>query len=116
MSFTKNAGRLAGLLYILASIPAVFALVYVPRPAMDESVAVWGSGVHALAGDHGRKAKATGGSGLYLGDCCLGAFAGFGQIRCLAQDFRIGGHWSATRKCVLSSASFWRVKVPLALK
>lgn len=30
MSFTKNAGRFAGLLYILASIPGVFALVYVP--------------------------------------------------------------------------------------
>jgi hypothetical protein len=30
MSFTKNPGRLAGLLYVLASIPGVFALVYVP--------------------------------------------------------------------------------------
>ncbi len=30
MSFTKNVGRFAGLLYILASIPGVFALVYVP--------------------------------------------------------------------------------------
>ena len=30
MSFTRNAGRFAGLLYILASIPGVFALVYVP--------------------------------------------------------------------------------------
>jgi hypothetical protein len=30
MSFTKNAGRFAGLLYMLASIPGVFALVYVP--------------------------------------------------------------------------------------
>ena len=30
MSFTKNPGRCAGLLYILASIPVVFALVYVP--------------------------------------------------------------------------------------
>jgi len=30
MSFTKNAGRFAGLLYILASIPGFFALVYVP--------------------------------------------------------------------------------------
>jgi hypothetical protein len=30
MSFTKNPGRFAGLLYILASIPGVFALLYVP--------------------------------------------------------------------------------------
>jgi Domain of unknown function (DUF4386) len=30
MSFIKNAGRFAGLLYILASIPGVFALVYIP--------------------------------------------------------------------------------------
>ena len=30
MSFTKNPGRFAGLLYLLASIPGVFALVYVP--------------------------------------------------------------------------------------
>jgi hypothetical protein len=30
MSFTKNQGRFAGLLYLLASIPGVFALVYVP--------------------------------------------------------------------------------------
>ena len=39
------------------------AAVRSDRLAMDESAAVWGSGVHALAGDHGRKAKATGGSG-----------------------------------------------------
>ena len=30
MSFTKNPGRFAGLLYLLASIPGVFALIYVP--------------------------------------------------------------------------------------
>ena len=30
MSFTKNPGRFAGLMYLLASIPGVFALVYVP--------------------------------------------------------------------------------------
>src|SRR5215475_5042218 len=30
MSFTKNPGRFAGSLYLLASIPGVFALVYVP--------------------------------------------------------------------------------------
>ena len=30
MSFAKNPGRFAGLLYLLASIPGVFALVYVP--------------------------------------------------------------------------------------
>jgi hypothetical protein len=28
----------------------------------------------------------------------------------------VPGGWSAIRKCVLSSALFWRVKVPLALK
>jgi hypothetical protein len=30
MSFTKDPGRFAGLLYLLMSIPAVFALIYVP--------------------------------------------------------------------------------------
>ena len=30
MSFTKNPGRLAGLLYVVASIPGFFALAYVP--------------------------------------------------------------------------------------
>jgi len=30
MSFIKNPGRFAGLLYLLASIPGVFALIYVP--------------------------------------------------------------------------------------
>ena len=30
MSFTKNPGRFAGLLYLIASIPGPFALVYVP--------------------------------------------------------------------------------------
>jgi len=30
MSFTKNPGRLAGLLYLLGSIPGFFALMYVP--------------------------------------------------------------------------------------
>lgn len=30
MSFTKNPGRLAGLLYVVASIPGFFALMYVP--------------------------------------------------------------------------------------
>ena len=30
MTLTKNAGRLAGLLYVVASIPGFFALVYVP--------------------------------------------------------------------------------------
>jgi hypothetical protein len=30
MSFTKNPGRFAGSLYILASIPGFFALIYVP--------------------------------------------------------------------------------------
>ena len=30
MSFTKDPGRLAGLLYLLASIPGFFALLYVP--------------------------------------------------------------------------------------
>lgn len=30
MSFTKNPGRLAGLLYVVASIPCFFALAYVP--------------------------------------------------------------------------------------
>src|SRR5215467_15048869 len=30
MSFTKNPGRFAGLLYLLASIPGVFALAYIP--------------------------------------------------------------------------------------
>jgi hypothetical protein len=31
MSFTKNPGRLAGLLYVLVSIPGVLALIYVPN-------------------------------------------------------------------------------------
>ena len=31
MSFTKNPGRFAGLLYVLFSIPGVFAMVYVPN-------------------------------------------------------------------------------------
>jgi uncharacterized protein DUF4386 len=31
MSFTKNPGRFAGLLYVLVSIPGVFALIYVPN-------------------------------------------------------------------------------------
>jgi len=31
MIFTKNPGRFAGLLYLLASIPGVFALIYVPN-------------------------------------------------------------------------------------
>lgn len=31
MSFTKNPGRFAGLLYVLISIPGVFALIYVPN-------------------------------------------------------------------------------------
>ena len=30
MTLTKNPGRVAGLLYVLASIPGFFALVYVP--------------------------------------------------------------------------------------
>ena len=30
MSFTKNPGRFAGLLYVLVSIPGAFALIYVP--------------------------------------------------------------------------------------
>jgi hypothetical protein len=30
MSLAKNPGRFAGLLYLLASIPGVFALIYVP--------------------------------------------------------------------------------------
>jgi len=30
MSFTKDPGRLAGLLYLLASIPGFFVLLYVP--------------------------------------------------------------------------------------
>ncbi len=30
MSFTKNPGRFAGLLYVLMSIPGFFAMVYVP--------------------------------------------------------------------------------------
>src|ERR1700747_13303 len=30
MSFTKNPGRCAGLLYILMSVPGFFAMVYVP--------------------------------------------------------------------------------------
>ena len=29
---------------------------------------------------------------------------------------RVLSQWSAMRKCVLSSALFWRVKVPLAVK
>ena len=32
--------------------------------ALDESAAVWGSGVHAVAADHGSKAEATGRSSL----------------------------------------------------
>jgi Domain of unknown function (DUF4386) len=31
MSFIKNPGRFAGLLYVLVSIPGVFALIYVPN-------------------------------------------------------------------------------------
>ena len=31
MNFTKNRGRFAGLLYVLASIPGFFALIYVPN-------------------------------------------------------------------------------------
>ena len=31
MSSTKNPGRVAGALYLLLSIPAVFALIYVPN-------------------------------------------------------------------------------------
>lgn len=31
MSFIKNSGRFAGLLYVLVSIPGVFALIYVPN-------------------------------------------------------------------------------------
>jgi hypothetical protein len=31
MSFSKNLGRLAGLLYVIASIPGFFALAYVPN-------------------------------------------------------------------------------------
>ena len=31
MSFTKNPSRLAGLLYLLGSIPGFFALMYVPN-------------------------------------------------------------------------------------
>src|SRR5216683_5359096 len=34
MSFTKNPGRFAGLLYLLMSIPGVFALIYVPSKLM----------------------------------------------------------------------------------
>jgi Domain of unknown function (DUF4386) len=30
MSSTKNTGRLAGLLYVLFSIPGIFSMVYVP--------------------------------------------------------------------------------------
>src|SRR5712672_2281839 len=30
MSFAKNPGRVAGLLYVLVSIPGAFALIYVP--------------------------------------------------------------------------------------
>jgi hypothetical protein len=30
MTSTKNPGRFAGLLYVLISIPGVFALIYVP--------------------------------------------------------------------------------------
>ena len=31
MSSTRNPGRFAGVLYLLMSIPAVFALIYVPN-------------------------------------------------------------------------------------
>jgi hypothetical protein len=36
MSPTKNPGRFAGLLYVLISIPAVFALIYVPNKLIVE--------------------------------------------------------------------------------
>jgi hypothetical protein len=35
MSFTKNPGRLAGSLYVLASIVGIFGLLYVPWACKD---------------------------------------------------------------------------------
>jgi len=43
---------------------------------MDDAAQVWGAGVHVLASDHGRKAKAISGSSL-LGLGWLGALVAF---------------------------------------
>ena len=40
MSFTKNPGRLAGLLYVLASIVGIFGLLYVPSKLIVDGNAV----------------------------------------------------------------------------
>jgi hypothetical protein len=54
-----------------------------------KSTDVCGAVVHPVASD--RKPEATGGSNPLV-SCCLGALAGFDQIRRLAPNFRIGGH------------------------
>jgi transposase len=48
------------------------------RLPMDDAAPVWGSGVHVLASDHGRKPKATNGSSL-LGGGWLGALVAFDE-------------------------------------
>jgi Domain of unknown function (DUF4386) len=40
MSFTKNPGRLAGLLYVIASVPGFFALAYVPSKLLVHGNAI----------------------------------------------------------------------------
>jgi hypothetical protein len=44
---------------------------------MDETVWVWGTDIHALASDHGRKAKAVRGYNLF----CLGWLGVLVQVR-----------------------------------
>jgi len=39
MTFTKNPSRFAGLLYLLASIPGVFAFNYVPSKLIAGAIA-----------------------------------------------------------------------------
>ena len=40
MHFTKNPGRIAGLLYVLASIIGIFGLLYVPSKLIVDGNAV----------------------------------------------------------------------------
>ena len=53
MSPTNNPGRVAGLLYLLASIPGFFAMMYVPGKLMHGSLRVTSMGnaiVHEMTG------------------------------------------------------------------
>ena len=59
MTLTNNPGRVAGLLYTVASVPGFFALMYVPRKILVRGNAA-ATVVHVLAADHGCKAKANG--------------------------------------------------------